>query len=46
MRKEEGLVDDLEEKVVQAGHWCLYEKGEEIGEVIAEWLGRRFQVSK
>ena len=40
--KEEGLVDDLEEKVVQAGHWCLYEKGEEIGEVIAEWLGRRF----
>lgn len=40
--KEQGLVGDLEEKVINAGHWCLYEKGGEVGEVLAEWLGRRF----
>jgi soluble epoxide hydrolase / lipid-phosphate phosphatase len=40
--KEKGLVLDLEEKVVQAGHWCLYEKPEEIARVIGEWLQKRF----
>jgi soluble epoxide hydrolase / lipid-phosphate phosphatase len=32
----------VEEKVVEAGHWVLYEKPEEIAELIAEWLGRKF----
>lgn len=44
--KEKGLVDDLEEKVVDAGHWCLYECPDKIAEAISEWLMRRFPVSK
>lgn len=42
--KEMGLVDDVEEKVLDAGHWWAYEKPEEMGEMIAEWLKRRFPV--
>ncbi len=42
--KEQGLVTDLEEKVVEAGHWCLYEKPQEIAEAIGDWLQRRFPV--
>ncbi|KAK0250303.1 hypothetical protein B0A54_15101 [Friedmanniomyces endolithicus] len=44
--KEAGLVKDVEEKVVDAGHWCLYdaEKSEEIAGMIGEWLGRKFPV--
>lgn len=44
--KEQGLVVDLEEKVVDAGHWVLYEKPEEIASLIAEWLQRKFPVGK
>ena len=44
--KESGLVSDLEEKVVDAGHWCLYEKPQEVAEVIGEWLQRRFSVGR
>lgn len=41
--KKEGLVgDNLTEKVVEAGHWCLYEKPEEIAQVIGEWLMENF----
>jgi len=43
--KEEGLVEDVEEKVVQAGHWVLYEKPEEVAGLLADWLKRRFPVS-
>jgi pimeloyl-ACP methyl ester carboxylesterase len=42
--KEQGLVEDLEEKVVDAGHWVLYEKPDEIAELIADWLKRKFPV--
>lgn len=42
--KEAGLVSDLEEKVIDAGHWCLYEKPQEIAEVITDWLSRKFPV--
>ncbi|KAK0270007.1 hypothetical protein LTR35_014473 [Friedmanniomyces endolithicus] len=44
--KEAGLVKDVEEKVVDAGHWCLYDekKSEEIAGMIGEWLGRKFPV--
>ena len=41
---DQGLVDDLEERVVDAGHWVLYEKPEEIAAHIIEWLKRRFPV--
>ena len=44
--KEQGLVSDLEEKVVQAGHWCLYEKPQEIAEVIGDWLRKRYPTTK
>ncbi|KAK4615697.1 Epoxide hydrolase srdG [Fulvia fulva] len=43
---QQGLVGDLEERVVDAGHWCLYEKPEEIAANIKEWLERRFPVKK
>lgn len=39
-------VKDLEEKVVDAGHWCLYEKPEAIAEAISEWLVRRFPIKQ
>ncbi|KAM3414980.1 hypothetical protein BST61_g10117 [Cercospora zeina] len=42
--KEAGLVEDLEEKVVDAGHWVLYEKPEEIAGIIQEWLVKKFPV--
>ena len=42
--KSQGLVPDLEEKVVDAGHWVLYEKPEDIAEIIGDWLNRRFPV--
>ena len=41
---EQGLVKDLEERVVDAGHWCLYEKPAEIAQVLGEWLGRIFPI--
>lgn len=44
--REQGLVDDLEEKVVDAGHWVLYEKPDEIATLIADWLQRKFPVKK
>lgn len=37
-----GLLPDLEEKVIDAGHWVLYEKPEEVANTIQEWLSRRF----
>ncbi|TKA64880.1 hypothetical protein B0A55_09730 [Friedmanniomyces simplex] len=41
-----GLVGDLEEMVVEAGHWCLYdaEKSGEIAGLIGGWVGRKFPV--
>lgn len=44
--KKEGLVDDVEEHAVEAGHWVLYEKPEEIAGILKDWLTRRFPVSK
>ena len=43
--KEQGLVTDLEEKVVQSGHWVLYERPEEIASLITDWLSKRVQQS-
>ncbi|KAK5723698.1 hypothetical protein LTR15_005397 [Elasticomyces elasticus] len=46
--KELGLVEDLEEKVVDAGHWCLYdtEKSEEIAGLIGGWLSKKFPIKQ
>lgn len=44
--KAEGLVDDLEEKVVEAGHWCLYECPDTIAKNISPWLQKRFPIKK
>ena len=43
---KENLVTDLEVKVVQGGHWILYEKPDEIAHTITEWVTRRFPVKK
>jgi len=42
--QKQGLVPDLEEKVLDAGHWWAYEKPEECADMIAEWLKRRFPI--
>ena len=42
--KEAGLVLNLEERVIEAGHWCLYEKPEEIAKMIGDWLSRKYSV--
>lgn len=44
--KDKGLVPDCEEKVLQAGHWCLYECPDKVAEAISEWLVRRFPVKR
>ena len=41
-----GLVDDVEEKAVQAGHWVLYEKPQETAELISNWLSHKFPAKK
>jgi len=42
--KREGLVADVEEHVVEAGHWVMYEKPQAIADVLKGWLERRFAV--
>ena len=42
--KEAGLVPDLEEKVLEAGHWFLYEVPQEFAETVGSWLTKRFKV--
>ena len=41
--KKLGLAPDCEEKVIDAGHWVMYEKPEEVAKLIQDWLLRRFQ---
>lgn len=42
--KKEGLVPDLEEKVLDAGHWFLYEVPQEFAETLGAWVTKRFPV--
>ncbi|KAI6817766.1 hypothetical protein KC340_g14387 [Hortaea werneckii] len=42
--KDAGLAPDVEEKEMDAGHWVLYEKPEEVARLISDWLQRRFPV--
>ena len=44
--KKQGLVPDLEEQVIKAGHWFLYEVPEELADRVTDWLTRRFPVKK
>ncbi|KAK5170391.1 uncharacterized protein LTR77_004978 [Saxophila tyrrhenica] len=39
--KRDGLVPDCTVRVVESGHWCLYEKPEEVGSVVVEWLVKK-----
>lgn len=39
-----GLITDFEQYNVRAGHWSLYEKPQEIAEILADWLKRQFPV--
>lgn len=41
-----GLLPDLEENVIEAAHWVLYEKPEEIARTIQEWLSACFPERK
>ena len=43
--KEQGLAPDIEEKAMEAGHWVLYEKPEEVATLVIDWVRRRFQSS-
>ncbi|PSN61807.1 epoxide hydrolase [Corynespora cassiicola Philippines] len=40
--KKQGLLPDLEEKVIESGHWSPMEKPEEIATLMKDFLGRRF----
>lgn len=40
--KSRGLVPDLEEKVIESGHWSPMEKPEEIAAHVKDFLARRF----
>lgn len=39
-----GLIDDVEEKVVDAHHWCLYDpdKSKEIAGIILDWVDKKY----
>lgn len=45
--KEQGLLDedDLEEKIIDSGHWLLYEQPEQVADMLVDWLQRKFPVS-
>ncbi|KAI5921347.1 epoxide hydrolase-like protein [Camillea tinctor] len=40
--KEAGLLPDIEEKTIDSGHWCPYEKPEEVGALMLAFLEKRF----
>lgn len=40
--KKQGLIADLEQRTVEAGHWVLYEKPGEIATILGVWLQRKF----
>jgi len=40
--KAQGLVPYLEERVMEAGHWVLYEKPDEVADILKNWLTRKF----
>jgi pimeloyl-ACP methyl ester carboxylesterase len=41
---EAGLVEDVEEREIDAHHWCLYDpaRGKEAAGIIVEWIDRKF----
>ena len=39
----QGLLEDVTVKAVGAGHWCMLEKPQEVGEAFIDWLGETFK---
>ena len=44
--RDQGLVSDLQEEAMEAGHWVLYENPQEVARLIGEWLQKKFPVKK
>ena len=45
--KDAGLITaGIEEKVVKAGHWFLYEIPDELAGLVIDWLSRKFPVEQ
>ncbi|RMY13281.1 hypothetical protein D0867_07504 [Hortaea werneckii] len=40
--KDAGLLPDLTEKELHSGHWCPYEKPEELSMMIVDWCSKSF----
>ncbi|KAF2165667.1 hypothetical protein M409DRAFT_67050 [Zasmidium cellare ATCC 36951] len=39
--KQAGIVSDVEVRELESGHWCPFEKPEEVGGIVVEWLGKK-----
>jgi soluble epoxide hydrolase/lipid-phosphate phosphatase len=39
----QGLLEDVKVNEIEAGHWCMLEKPQEVGEAIVAWLGDAFK---
>jgi soluble epoxide hydrolase/lipid-phosphate phosphatase len=36
-------LEDVKVNEIEAGHWCMLEKPQEVGEAIVAWLGDAFK---
>lgn len=41
----QGLLENVTVKEVEAGHWCMLEKPQEVGKAITDWIGATFKSS-
>lgn len=41
----QGLLENMTVKEVEAGHWCMLEKPQEVGDAIVTWLGASYKPS-
>lgn len=39
--KQAGLVKDVEVHELESGHWCPFEKPDEVGGIVVEWFGKK-----
>ncbi|KAK4495966.1 hypothetical protein PRZ48_013234 [Zasmidium cellare] len=39
--KGAGMVKDLTVKELESGHWCPFEKPDDVGRIVVEWLGEK-----
>jgi soluble epoxide hydrolase / lipid-phosphate phosphatase len=40
--KKQGVLKDLKVVSIDAGHWCMLEKPEEVGQAVVEWLELKY----